>query len=323
MIIIKFKYSKIKSFLLRRYYNKKNIILISLILIVLGSILILGIGCETCSSDEDCDDHQWCTLDACLRDNQGRLGCVNVPKGNLFCKDDNYCTDDSCDESLDKCVHEGQCESDSDCGRDSFCFDYSCLNKCCIATINPECQENPEEHCEEIIPPYCILGDVLLENDEVEDCCPENSTCMSTTSFGGLSSDEAVCVCMNEVSLDEEETPCSEACVCSPKLKHFWIEDGIIKRNYLIQECKDSICETAKCDSDADCEDFSSVNPLVPGDEYCGIDGICHFGDTSAGAVTNATPPINCVLDADCEGYNNGKCCNGFCRMAEEYEIYC
>lgn len=54
-----------------------------------------------CYGDDDCDDGRWCNgLETCEA-----YGCSPAPEVLTWCRDDDACTNDGCDEDADRCTH--------------------------------------------------------------------------------------------------------------------------------------------------------------------------------------------------------------------------
>jgi Calx-beta domain len=68
------------------------------ILLVVAASTLGAARVRACLSDSDCDDGQFCTTEHCIL-----FVCA---RGERDCNDFNDCTQDSCDESRNACVHE-------------------------------------------------------------------------------------------------------------------------------------------------------------------------------------------------------------------------
>ena len=174
-----------------------------------------------CEGDEECDDSDPCTADACVNKECRHTlidpdCCVSVGD----CDDDNVCTTDSCDGGVCKhdvkdeegcCTTDGMCEDDDPCTKD-LC---TSKNKCDHKLVSECCEEegeNPVE-CGDKNPctaDWCLFGKCRhftpdkapYPSDIPPGCCVSTADC---------DDDENVCTdmdCVQGLCLYQPKDPC-------------------------------------------------------------------------------------------------------------------
>ena len=106
-----------------------------------------------CTSNNECDDGDACTTDACING-----ACTNTPEctSNVACNDDNACTTDVCVDGC--CEHTPECAADADCDDEDADTVDTCLDGCCqYESIVVECP-SPQDTFATMIPAsYAIV----------------------------------------------------------------------------------------------------------------------------------------------------------------------
>ena len=251
-----------------------------------------------CITDQQCDDGNACTSDACT----GAGLCDNVPiDGN--CDDGSSCTtSDTCDAGIcvgtDTCTDGksciagfcSNCRTDSDCDDRNPCTSDVCSAGTCSSTDLDagECTDGVActsgDHC---VGGTCISG--VGDNN----VCNDNNVCTADacTSTEGCKNTGNTASCDDGVACTTD-TCSSKVCVGVPTEGS--CSDG--------NPCTADICDTVfGCSNPADDTGSCSDNPTCTMDNAC-LAGVCKGTDTCSGG--KFCPPTggctDCTSDTDC-----------------------
>lgn len=281
--------------------------------------------CRACAANEECDDRNACTNNACISGTcvfTGIPGCVTCEL-DADCSDGDACTTDECiravTEEVGRCANTPVVEG-TPCDDGFFCNGEA---TCLVG----ECTDSPAPcvdlvHCDE-------EGDVCLECVTHVDC-DDGDECTADTC------EAAVCVhvvvpgclpCSTDLDCDDDDACTLDACIaglceytaapeCLPCTSDADCDDGDA---CTIDECINALCvhtvlpECLACTSDADCDDgnactfdacllpgFCSNEPEppatpCPNDLYCDGEETCD----GLGTCVPGTPP--CPEDQKCD----------------------
>ena len=260
-----------------------------------GPTCLLTVG--GCQDHMDCDDGEWCN---------GPEQCVDLlcmPGTPPDCGDGVGCTDDSCDEFGDACVHtpvDGNCNDGIGCTTDT-----------CDALS--DCQFTPDDGlCDDSIP--CTVDSC----DALSDCqfTPDDALCGNGAFCDGEE------VCDDFAGCQDVADPCIDLAHCD--------EDGDVCLACINDgECDDDIpCTINGCDlvtytclftpSDPDC----SNGEYCDGEEVCDALVGCQVGTMPCGDLQHCDEAndicLSCVFQWDCDdgNYCNGseQCTNNVCE---------
>lgn len=292
--------------------------------------------CFDCQQDEECDDNNPCTSDACT------LGlCENTPlEDGTSCDDGLYCTvsdmcqsasctgtPKDCSGASDAC-HEGSCDEDTDscqslqkpdgtmCDDGLWCtIDDTCVSGNCAGEIRT-CS-NLSDACHEgsceLDQDQCVAHE-KPDNTQCDDglWCTEDDRCQGGSCTGAAKScndsddctidncDEDNDRCLNVLNPNGSEGNPGQA-PCANNLDDDC--DGLT-------DLQDPDC--SNCGMDADCDDS---NPCTS--DSC-IMGLCH-NDSAAMDGSNCDDGYWCTVADRCE---NGVC-SGNLRDCDEYDEEC
>ncbi len=228
-----------------------------------------------CANNADCDDGLFCNgEETCSPDGTCKDG--DAPE----CSDAVACTEDQCDESVDRCVHEP---------KDERCDDHqSCTG---VETCDPVqgCKPGTPVNCDDNV-------------DCTDDLCDELAdVCVNSPDDGE---------CSNGLFCDGEET-CHPTQGCKPGTP-VDCEDGV--------DCTQNRCDETEedCDTIPDDSQCSSNGQFCDGDEICHPDQGCIPGapvDCDDGVNCTADrcdePTDDCVNTPDDTECDDGEFCNG------------
>jgi len=262
-----------------------------------GAIDLDDNNCVACQFNSDCDDGNQCTEDICISgicENNPLSGgscddglyctvndyCDNgVCKGGglMDCNDDNVCTDDACDENLDRCVHTNNNEP---CDDGLFCngTDTCSGGSCSVHSGNP-CPPSA---------PYCIEAtdqcvSVACFNDSdcddgnpcTDDICQnpgtDSANCINTNDDSNSCNDGKWCTINDRCS--------SGSCIGDPRN----CNDG--------NECTDDICN-----ENLDRCDHPYNNNSCNDGLWCTINDRCQNG-ACTGEQRDCSDSYSCTID--------------------------
>ncbi|MCH8851835.1 MAG: hypothetical protein IID41_04205 [Planctomycetes bacterium] len=138
-----------------------------------------------CQNDEDCDDGDACTTDAC-----DGMACTYTP---VDCDDSDPCTSDSCDAG--NCTH-----TPMDCDDGVACTDDACVAGACVSTPNDSNCPDDGEFCNGI--ENC---DLLLGCGSSDDPCQAGQFCNEAT--------ETCDECIADGDCDDGDASTNDTCV--------------------------------------------------------------------------------------------------------------
>jgi len=137
-----------------------------------------------CRTDAECDDGRWCNgLERC----DGGLCAAGTP---VDCGDGNACTDDACDDTLDRCTHacaatdpEAPCCQDAACAEEAVCND-TCVDRDGDGYGNPASAacRFVDLDCDDTDPAVNPGMTEILDNGIDDDCRPEAPPAWGTPS---------------------------------------------------------------------------------------------------------------------------------------------
>jgi hypothetical protein len=211
----------------------------------------------------DCNDSLWCTVnDTCTGGS-----CSGEPRN---CSDGNLCTDDSCSESLDSCVHTANtapCDDGDNCTQGDTCSNKVCISGeyICDCTEDSDCVNN--NPCKTV---SCIGNECVYNNTEGE--CDDNDPCTS-----GDYCEDGICVGGEYVCSSKEE--CEEEWDCGE-----WGEciNGTQTR---ICECS---CDEPLCSGDNTTVRECSVNLTITPKLNLSVEDNLTVGDVLNFTVTDS-----------------------------------
>jgi hypothetical protein len=249
-----------------------------------------------CTSDEECDDDDLCTVDDCVGGS-----CENTP---VACNDDGtFCNgNEICDPATGMCISTGNpcsgptpvcCEAADVC-EEECCFDADCDDsELCTtdACVNGVCQNAPVE---------CMDDGLFCNGDEI--CDPMTGMCISTGNpCGGMTPIccEAADVCEEECCFDAD---CDDFNACTT------------------DACVSGVCQNTPviCTDDGSyCNGPEACNPAT---------GLCESGPTPCAMGLICCEDTDscvkeCCADADCPNdmqFCTGQnlCVNGSCKSS-------
>ncbi len=262
--------------------------------------------CWQCERDEDCEDQDPCTVNACT----GRL-CTFTPideccAQDADCDDANPCTNDTCPNY--RCLHQsipGCCQLDRDCDDGDPCTVDACAEGTCR-------HESLGDHC-------C---DADNDCDDGDPCTTD--ACRQGRCVHPRTSDEPRCGCVDFGDMCDDNNPCSDD-VCDEFTRRCaYTAAGVPPAGV---RC----CTTASGCNDGDpatedlCENFTCVHvsrPACQGHEQCATAFPCHAGICFEGYCNRGQAIAGCcVRSSDCDDGDtctvdlcdgNGRCQNTF-----------
>ena len=227
-------------------------------------------GCQFLPNDAECSDNSECTTgDHCLEG-------LCVVTGILTCKDENVCTDDSCDPAVG-CVFAANiapCTDDTVCTVGDICQDKSCISGAPLVC-------NDSNLCtDDICDP--IAGCVFTANSapcDDNDLCTPFDQCLNNVCVGsGLIDCDDLNLCTDDSCLpdvgcvnDANTLPCDDNSECTTA-------DACVDKQCAggpDLDCDDlNDCTTDDCDPDTGCTHIP-----VPDDTPCPGGNICKAGE--------------------------------------------
>lgn len=255
-----------------------------------SSVNLLTTDCtpNTCSgknAGDSCDDGLYCTTnDQCINSN-GNLVCQGSSRN---CNDNDSCTTDSCDESINKCTHAsilncgqiGQCAGQPNgtpCNDNNACTLLDqCLNGVCISNTNDCSQFNTQ----------CSLGVC----DPAVGCVQQPKSNGTTCNDGRLCTEIDTCQNGQCVGTDRDcndNNPCTvDSCNETSLCTNIPGNAGIICREALWacdepERCTglSDLCPAHNNENKSPAGTPCSDGVFCNGLETCGADGFCYAGD--------------------------------------------
>ncbi len=287
-----------------------------------------GDQCVDCLTDAQCDDGLYCNgAETCTG-----FTCVAGTPPN--CSDGVGCTDDSCDEATDTCVHTA---NDSLCDNGLYCDGM----ETCDSIM--DCQVGTAPNCNDGV------GCTIDSCDEVIDQCvnaPDNSLCDNGAYCDGMETCDAISDCQagtppncgDGVSCTVDT--CNEATdVCDHAATDSLCDNGQFcdgsETCDAVNDCQagtppvcdDGVpCTVDSCDAAQNQCLFVPTNTLCDNGQFCDGAEICDAANgCQAGAAPNCNDGIACTDDS-CDEVanvcvntaNDGLCDNGlFCDGSE------
>lgn len=270
--------------------------------------------CNSTPNHNECQDSSWCNgQEVC----SVTLGCR--PGLPVNCNDGVSCTQDTCNENLDTCVHTPR---DNLCNNGTFCDG----DEWCDAQLG--CQAGEPVDCDD--------GDDCT----VDSCDLDTDDCVSVSSDSACD-DGLFCngveTCDQESGCAEGEDPCpNQLCDeahdrCADCLSDADCDDGVFCNGAEVCDSGTSACQDGDapdCDDDVDCtadacDEAQNRCVNTPRNVMCD-DGLFCNGvetcDAAEGCVDGAAPCgtqmcdelanhcVDCMSDGDCD---DGVFCNG------------
>ncbi len=264
--------------------------------LVVSALFGAGLAHAQCATvGATCDDGNYCTTgDTC----NASLECI--PSGTRSCADGDLCTDDTCNESADRCEH-------SPAAAGTTCFDGQ------FCTMGDTC--DGAGNCTSGSPRSC---------DDGHDCTTDSCDEMADTCVNDL--DPGACLirgdCYVEGDFDPRTmNPCDQ-CIPSRSANRFLQAEtgtvcgpGACSGGVFTSE---SICDTtgtcvtgttAPCDSGVCADVTACVGCLADGD--CAPDEYC----SGTGCAAKLDVGESCLRDTACTSGEcaDGVCCSGVC----------
>ncbi len=245
-------------------------------------------GCLFVMVDGDCSDGDPCTVaDYCF---QGQ--CVSG--GQQDCDDKNPCTDDACEQGL--CVHlanAGECSDGNECTVGDHCAEglcaYAALADCNDDNVCTTDSCSPGDGCLHLLNSApCDDGDLCTTGDKCHlgDCTPGGAfTCNDGNPCTDDACDaEAGCTFTPNSDDCDDGNACTVDDICSA---------GVCKGGVAVQ-CNDSNpCTDDVCDLDEGCLFTLNSAPCSDGD-------VCTVGDLCEGGVCVGGETLNCDDGSPC-----------------------
>ncbi len=304
--------------------------------------------CVQCLNDEDCDDKNACTTDAC---NTGLSKCVHQPIDGCLCEDvecddKNICTTDSCDLETGDCsfvANSDPCEDGDLCTVDDFCKDTSCqsgeLNLCndddeCTADScdaeTGNCVHEKIEGCGCV--PNCegkTCGDDGCKGSCGEcgmggGCGCEDGDYVCQGQTGECSKDGQCALTDKEVITCNDENPCTTdscgdtGCVNAPNTLPCDDESSCTTDD----TCNEGVCqgtwnsESCPCEKNDDCVDDGN---LCNGTPVCDLESnTCVIDEETVVSCSGDVLPCQALVCVPDTGSCAAQLTQGFCLIDDE-----
>ncbi|MDP7081267.1 MAG: cell wall-binding repeat-containing protein [Candidatus Undinarchaeales archaeon] len=245
-----------------------------------------------CTSDEDCDDNDACTINLCSSSNvchyEINSDCCN---DHNECDDYNPCTLDRCIGSL--CRHSpniipGCCTSDTECDDGNPCTGDLCSSSnVCHNPAIPECCTSNADCDDGFACTQDLCSSALCHHQAITtgDCAPAPKTYCGDGTCNG-DEDQALCcadcgcsgfyVCHDGRCLPPKPPASDECAVCEWECD---IQIGGDHEDCIHQRCDSvcyvpSVCGDGTCDADED-QTNCCTDCFCHGDDQCHSDGRC------------------------------------------------
>ncbi len=253
-----------------------------------------------CESDNDCNDSDVCTNDACVS-----AKCEHTNNTAPCASDQLDCTDDVCADGICEHVADDTCDCyvDTDCDDGNLCTDETCENHVCVPTNNNDpcesdnvactvdlctngtCEHEPDGSCECEMDADCDDTNVCTDDvceayvcqtiANTDPCATDSIDCTVDVCSAGRCEHQpdGTCDCLIDADCDDTEVCTNDACV-----------------NYACQITNN----TNACDSD-------NIACTI---DVCG-GGVCNHNPTGSCQCLNAgnCNDSNACTDDDCVGY--------------------
>ncbi|MGB0714419.1 MAG: hypothetical protein ACPGXK_00980 [Phycisphaerae bacterium] len=275
-----------------------------------------------CRGDElDCEDFVSCTIDSCVDG-----VCVNAPSNELcddglfcngqetcnpnfgcepeifVCDDGIDCTDDSCNEDFESCVHtpnNSLCDDDDPCTLDQCDQSNGCFYEEQDCSDFNECTDDE-----------CVDGECMYVNNTAP--CNDNDPCTIDDICGNGSCNGAPVVCPGNQTCDPADGVCKE-CITDQDC-----DDGNPCTN---DTCDNNACVSTNNMDACDDGDNCTENDICAGGACAGTDVVCN-----AGEVCDPADGVckECLGDGDCNDDNlctDDTCESGTCVFTNNTEV--
>lgn len=237
--------------------------------------------CLQCQNDDECDDGLFCNgKETC--DNQGAC-----QKGTAInCDDGVECTEDSCDDSIGKCMN---ISDDANCSDGLWCNGQE------ICDPLNGCLEGTEPNCDDGI--ECTV-DSCNETSDVCDHDPDDALCDNGQFCDGLESCDPLNDCQNGTPIDcDDGVSCTDD-FCNEENQTCENKDNCGSGEY----CDGSSCQNCELDNicGADCIDCTteSCSNCALGHQICS---------------SNGNDCVECNINGDCK--SDYSCQNNICEQ--------
>ncbi|HIN85127.1 MAG TPA: hypothetical protein EYN06_01510 [Myxococcales bacterium] len=274
--------------------------------------LVVNVSCKApiCTTNNQCDDGNLCTIDACLNGQcatSTKPGCCTE---GSECDDGNKCTVGQCVSNT--CVFvpipgcgEG-CQNNSDCSSDNPCLMSICNSGQCVSSVIPGCCVDALE-CDDL--DQCTINKcsdnkcVFVPDPSCAGCtdngqCDDGNLCTADSCSGGKCSNTVIAGCCKTVSDCPDVTCATNNCVankCIPEpLSGCCSQDS---------ECNDgNICTADVCNG-GECV-FKAVAGCCTTANDCVDDNNCTSDLCANGQCVNQLVPNCCSSNEDCDDGN-------------------
>ena len=259
-----------------------------------------------CTSIEECDDQNECTLDLCI-DNH----CVHRCLTGLSCGSENGVSRCRSERDRCECVKIPECEDDSQCNDMDPCTKDICVENRCVHTcdVGAHCSDgNPDTSMDSCVAEgdLCVCKGIFQGCLEDKDCDDGNQCTLDRCVDGRCVNECQVDTSCDDHDPDTDNDACREGplgCVCIGK-----------KECYSDEDCDDiNDCTIDYCDEHGKCRHVcfegrpcSDGNPGTENDVCASKDGAC----LCIGI------PIQCTDDKDCDDQDpctRDRCLNSVC----------
>ncbi|NOT01721.1 MAG: hypothetical protein HOP29_13950 [Phycisphaerales bacterium] len=237
-----------------------------------------------------CSDGVECTSDACVNMGGGASECQHFADDG-FCDDDDDCTNDACDPSLD-CIN-----APMDCDDENPCTSDECVNGDCQNTPNTALCDDGDNCTQDDLCSGGVCAGVPVDCNDgnlctTDSCNPASGACVNAPlvcNDGNVCTDDScvggTCVYVNNTAVCDDADPCTLSDVCSGG---------------------------ACAGTPMDCDDQNECT-----NDYC-VGGACIHTNNSAACDDNNVCTENDVCAAGvCAG--TPKDCNDFYECTDDY----
>lgn len=265
---------------------------------LVGLLAVVPVEAQ-CTSNSQCDDGQYCTLDIC--NNPGPSGiCTNNPR-QCDLIDGQYCNgEEICDEARDTC--EYACLGGTSC-QSGFC---ACPTPGTCPNGNEGAACDPS-----VTPVSCDPGTICNESLDACTECTSNAQCTTAPELRCNTATGACVQCLND-SHCTDGAYCTGAETCNTATG--FCEDGEDIECSFGQFCSELLDRCVECENDVQCSDGLYCN----GVETC-VDDLCQSGTAvNCSAMNPATPFCNESLDQCVECLQASHCNDGLSCTSDE-----
>jgi uncharacterized protein (TIGR03382 family) len=287
-------------------------------------------GGNCCTSNQQCDDQDDCTIDLCGNGTCHHLAIPNCCQHDPDCQDMDMCTVDTCIPFIHQCRHSpitNCCTDNRDCHDLSMCTTDSCnqATNTCVHTEIPNCCTDDRD-CRDgnrCTTNSCDVATGTCTNTQIPGCCETSGDCNdgNACTFDLCNPQSNTCQHFAEPNCCQSDAECHDGNACTldqcDLATHTCTNQPISNCCTTNGQCHDtSACTLDHCDSGTHTCEHTEIPGCCHSSADCNDGNACTTDtcNTATGTCTNAMTPGCCNSGGDCN--DNDACTVDSCDVA-------